>query len=100
MNLSPLTGKATAARENDLGARKAAFPYWSNEELSRCLSSVACFSASQIVLDAQSLGTAGTVGGTVTDPSGAAVPKATVTIVNRVTNYRQATTTDNSECSD
>ena len=45
---------------------------------------------------AQSLGNAGTLDGTVTDPSGAAVPKATVTIVNRVTNYRQSVTTDNS----
>src|ERR1700704_6426836 len=46
-------------------------------------------------LVAQSLGNAGTVSGTVTDPSGAALPKATVTIVNRVTNYRQSVATDN-----
>jgi len=45
-------------------------------------------------LVAQSLGSAGTVSGTVTDPSGAALPKATVTIVNRVTNYKQSVTTD------
>jgi Carboxypeptidase regulatory-like domain len=39
----------------------------------------------------QSLGNAGTVEGTVTDASGAAVPKAQITIHNSVTNYRQAT---------
>src|ERR1041385_541620 len=43
---------------------------------------------------AQSLGNAGTITGTVTDPSGAAVPKASVTILNRVTDYHQSTTTD------
>ncbi len=43
---------------------------------------------------AQSLGNAGTIEGTVTDPSGAVLPKATVTIINRITNYRQSATTD------
>jgi hypothetical protein len=43
---------------------------------------------------AQSLGNAGTVTGTVTDPSGDVIPKAVVTIINRVTNYRQTATTD------
>jgi hypothetical protein len=38
---------------------------------------------------AQSLGNAGTIEGTVVDPSGALVPKATVTIMNAVTGYRQ-----------
>jgi hypothetical protein len=51
------------------------------------------FSAS---LSAQSLGNAGTVGGVITDPSGAAVPKANVTIVNRLTNYKQTAVTDDS----
>jgi hypothetical protein len=36
------------------------------------------------------------VGGNVVDPTGAAIPNATITIVNRVTNYRQTTNTDNS----
>src|SRR5258706_1838819 len=45
-------------------------------------------------VQAQSLGNAGTVTGTVNDPTGAAVPKATVTIVNRVTDYRQSALTD------
>jgi len=43
---------------------------------------------------AQALGNAGTVEGTVTDPSGAVLPNAKVTIVNRLTNYQQAATTD------
>jgi len=41
----------------------------------------------------QSLGNAGTIEGTVVDPSGAAVAKATVTIHNRVTGYTQAAST-------
>jgi hypothetical protein len=53
-------------------------------------------SALQDRLAAQSLGNAGTVQGTITDPSGAALPNATVTVLNRVTNYRQTATTDNS----
>jgi len=42
---------------------------------------------------AQSI-SAGTVAGTVTDPSGAAIPGATVTIRNPVSNYQQTATTD------
>ena len=41
----------------------------------------------------QSLGNAGTVEGTVVDPSGAIVAKAAVTIHNPVTGYSQSTTT-------
>ena len=41
----------------------------------------------------QSLGNAGTIEGSVVDPSGAAVAKATVTIHNAVTGYRQSTIT-------
>jgi hypothetical protein len=43
---------------------------------------------------AQSLGTAGTVSGTVTDPTGAVVPNTTVIIQNSVTGFRRSTTTD------
>ena len=43
---------------------------------------------------AQSGGGAGTVGGKVTDPSGAAIPKATVSLVNRLTSYRQEVLSD------
>jgi hypothetical protein len=43
---------------------------------------------------AQALGNAGTIEGTVTDPSGAVLPNATVTILNRLTNYQQTATTD------
>jgi len=39
----------------------------------------------------QSLGNAGTITGTVVDPSGAAVPMATVTIRNPVSGYTQST---------
>jgi hypothetical protein len=42
----------------------------------------------------QALGNAGTIEGTVTDPSGAVLPSAMVTILNRLTNYRQTATTD------
>jgi hypothetical protein len=41
----------------------------------------------------QSLGNAGTIQGTVVDPSGAAVPKATVTIHNAITGYNQTALT-------
>jgi hypothetical protein len=41
----------------------------------------------------QSLGNAGTIGGTVVDPSGAAVPKATVAIRNPVSGYSQSAST-------
>ena len=44
--------------------------------------------------DAQSLGNAGTVQGTLTDPSGAVVPGAMVTIANAVSGYKQTVTTD------
>ena len=42
---------------------------------------------------AQSI-SAGTVAGTVTDPSGAAIPGATVTVQNPVSNYLQTVSTD------
>src|SRR5271155_1342174 len=38
---------------------------------------------------AQSLGNAGTIEGTVVDPSGALVPEARITIANSVTGYKQ-----------
>ena len=43
---------------------------------------------------AQSLGTAGTITGTVTDPNNAVVSGATVTISNTVTGFTRTTTTD------
>jgi hypothetical protein len=43
---------------------------------------------------AQAFGSAGTIEGSVTDSTGAVIPDATVTILNRVTNYRQETKTD------
>jgi hypothetical protein len=42
-------------------------------------------------LRAQSLGNAGTIEGTVVDPSGSAVPSAAIAIHNAVTGYRQST---------
>src|SRR5215216_1329132 len=43
---------------------------------------------------AQSLGSAGTVSGTVTDPAGAVIAGATVVIQNSVTGYKRTATTD------
>ena len=43
---------------------------------------------------AQSLGSAGTVSGVVTDPNGAVVPNATVTISNPVTGYTRTVNAD------
>jgi hypothetical protein len=45
-------------------------------------------------LQSQSLGNAGTIEGTVTDPSGAVVAGAKVDIVNRITGYKRSATTD------
>lgn len=42
----------------------------------------------------QSAGNAGTISGTVTDPAGAVIPNATVTIQNPVSGYNAHTTTD------
>ena len=51
-------------------------------------------SFSSVLTTAQSLGSAGTVGGAVTDPNGSVVAGATVMIQNAVTNYRRTATTD------
>jgi len=53
---------------------------------------VGCFA---LGLSAQSI-SSGTIDGVVKDPSGAVVPKAKVEIHNAVTDYRQATVTDDS----
>jgi hypothetical protein len=44
---------------------------------------------------AQALGTAGSISGTVTDPNGAVVAGATLTLSNALTGYSRTTTTDN-----
>src|ERR1017187_5109366 len=57
-----------------------------------CVLLVGCFA---LGLSAQSI-SSGTIDGVVKDPSGAVVPKAKVEIHNAVTDYRQATVTDDS----
>ncbi|MBV9211737.1 MAG: TonB-dependent receptor [Acidobacteria bacterium] len=52
------------------------------------------FSAFHTDARAQALGNAGTVAGVVTDPNGALVPNANVTITNPVTSFTRTTTTD------
>lgn len=47
-----------------------------------------------ILISAQSLGTAGTISGTIADPNGAVVSGATVTLSNSVTGYSRAATSD------
>ncbi len=51
---------------------------------------VACVFLLALRLSAQSLGNTGTITGTVLDPSGSAIPKATVTIHNTVSGYSQS----------
>ena len=46
------------------------------------------------VVRAQSAGAAGTVDGTVTDPSGAAIPGATAQLKNQLAGYQRSATTD------
>jgi hypothetical protein len=57
------------------------------------LAVLALFSLGVTPSSGQSLGNAGTIEGSVVDPSGAAIAKASVTIRNAVTGYRQSTTT-------
>ncbi|MBC7924548.1 MAG: TonB-dependent receptor [Bryobacteraceae bacterium] len=60
----------------------------------RILLRVVLFGLSSVALvQAQSLGTAGTIVGTVTDPGSATVPNASVSIRNVITGYSQTTTT-------
>jgi hypothetical protein len=47
-----------------------------------------------VAAHAQSLGNAGTIEGTVVDPSAASVPKATITLTNAVTGYKQSVESD------
>jgi len=64
----------------------------------RWLAGVVCFCAVNFpgISHAQSVGSAGTVTGAVTDPSGAVLPGATATILNPVSGFARTTTTDSS----
>jgi hypothetical protein len=58
-----------------------------------CALGLFCLSLTQ-PLFSQSLGNAGTIEGSVVDPSGAAVPKADVTVHNAITGHSQSSLTD------
>lgn len=60
----------------------------------RRIALLVCGMLSASGLAAQPPGTAGTVSGTVVDPTGMALPGASVSILNRLTNYSQSATTD------
>jgi hypothetical protein len=51
-------------------------------------------SFSDIPTRAQSLGSAGTINGVVTDPNGAVVPNASITISNPITGYKRTAAAD------
>jgi hypothetical protein len=53
-----------------------------------------CFIGATARANAQAVGAAGTIEGTVTDSTGAVVPGAAVTLENSVTNYRNSASTD------
>ncbi len=57
---------------------------------------LAALAALQVPTTAQSTGNSGTIEGTITDPSGAAVPKVEVSIHNQSTGYSQSVLSDSS----
>ncbi len=57
---------------------------------------MAALAALQVPTTAQSTGNSGTIEGTITDPSGAAVPKVEVSIHNQSTGYSQSVLSDSS----
>ena len=64
----------------------------SNLRIALCLATACLILAP--TSNGQSLGNAGTIEGAVTDPSGAAVPNATVTLQNPVSGYKQSRNSD------
>jgi len=60
----------------------------------KILFSILCLFTFAMAAHGQNAGNSTNVGGTVTDPSGAVVPGATVTIHNPVSQYQRSTTTD------
>ncbi len=78
---------------------------WSPRPLARrwrgqfsCFALMVCLGAIALpqVAGAQNLGSAGTVSGTVSDPSGAVIAGATVTVLNPVSGFTRTVTTDSS----
>jgi len=89
----PAGGESRAACEITLGL----VPLYPNTDDMRSALAVCVlcflFAIAGPTVFGQSLGNAGTIEGNAVDPSGAAIPSATVSLRNPVSGYRQATTT-------
>jgi hypothetical protein len=87
--LQHLTEEFPTSSSNSYGGLMPAFYQWRYAALAAVVLILFAFNA-----NAQSGGNSGVINGTVVDPSGAVVPKATIEIHNPVSGYDQTATTD------